>query len=281
VAQVSERNTRRIVEMNWMSSVAVTVWLTEFARAAGPQFSFPQNAIANEQIVLRWTHFVAGITWIGLLYFFNLVAFPTMKQLEAPVRGKVYPAMMSRAMNWFRWSALVTVIAGLRYFWLILAADAHNAGNPTLAVKWFGEWFAVWFVAYGLIYPLQLPAKGALGNGWLRAVGVALVVFAASWVVLRANANPHSSNSHLAISVGGGIGLLMLFNTWGVVWRVQKRLIAWTRAAVEEGTPMPPESERLARWGFLASRAGLWLSLPMLFFMGAAEHYPFLSSIAN
>src|SRR5215469_1291537 len=254
-----------------MQSLAVAVWLSEAARAIGPQFSFPQNAVANEQIALRWTHFVAGIIWIGLLYFFNLVVFPTMKQLEAPVRGKVYPVMMSRAMSWFRWSALITVIAGLRYFWLILAADAHNAGNPALALKWFGAWFAAWLVAYALIYPLQLPAKGALGNGWLRASGVAVVVILASWVVLRMNASPQSSNSHLSISIGGGIGLLMMLNTWGVVWRVQKRLIAWTRAAVDQGTPMPPEAERLARWGFLASRAGFWLSFPMLFFMGAAE----------
>src|ERR1700676_1054618 len=64
----------------------------------------------------------------------------------------------------------------------------------------------------------------------------------------------------------------------GVVWRVQKRLIAWTRANSEQGTPMPPEAERLARWGFIASRVGFWLSFPMLFLMGAAEHYPFLSS---
>ena len=249
--------------------------------ALGPQFSFPHGPIANEQIALRWMHFVAGIIWIGLLYFFNLVAFPTMKQLEAPVRGKVYPVMMSRAMWWFRWSALLTVIAGLRYFWMILAADAHNAGDPSLALRWFGEWFGVWVVAYALIYPLQLPAKGVLGNGWLRAVGVAVIVVIASWVVLDLNPSPQSSNSHLSISVGGGLGLLMLLNTWGVVWRVQKRLIAWTRAASEQGTPMPPEAERFARWGFLASRVGFWLSFPMLFFMGAADHYPFLSSITD
>src|SRR6266404_6297609 len=76
-----------------------------------PHFSFPQGA-ATEQIALRWVHFIAGIIWIGLLYFFNLVGFPTMKELEASVRGKVFPVMMSRAMWWFRWSALVTVIVG-------------------------------------------------------------------------------------------------------------------------------------------------------------------------
>src|SRR5271170_2543872 len=127
---------------------------------AEPHFSFPQNAIATEQIMLRWIHFVFGIIWIGLLYFFNLVGSPTMKQLEASVRGKIYPLLMSRAMAWFRWSALVTVVAGLRYFWMILAADARNAGNPSLAWRWMGWWLLVWVVAFALIYPFMLPHKG-------------------------------------------------------------------------------------------------------------------------
>jgi hypothetical protein len=65
------------------------------------------------------------------------------------------------------------------------------------------------------------------------------------------------------------------------VWRAQKRLIVWTRAAAEQGTPMPAEAERLMRWTFLTARTSLWLSFPMLFFMGASSHYPFLSTVAR
>jgi len=246
---------------------------------SSPHFSFPQGAVANEEIGLRWIHFVAGIIWIGLLYFFNLVGFPTMKQLEPPVRGRVFPVLMARAMWWFRWSALVTVLVGLRYFYILLSASAQNAGDASLALRWFFVWLAVWLAAYAVIYPLQLPAKGALGNSWFRSIAIAAVVIAASWGILELNATPQSSNADLAISIGGGLGLLMFLNTWGVVWRVQKRLIAWTRASVEEGQPMPAEAERMARWSLCASCVGFWLSFPMLFFMGAAEHYPFLSGL--
>jgi uncharacterized membrane protein len=251
-----------------------------FASMIGsPHFSFPQGAVTNEEIALRWIHTVSGITWIGLLYFFNLVATPAMKQLDAPVRGKVFPALMSRAMWWFRWSAVLTVLAGLRYFWILLATDARNAGNPALAWRWFGWWLLVWCVAFVLIYPFQLPHEGVLDNASLRTIAIAFIVIVASWVALAVNAGPDSSNAHLSISVGGGIGLLLLLNVWGIVWRAQKKLIAWTRASVEQGAPMPPEAARLARWAFIASRTGFWLSFPMLFLMGAASHYPFLSGI--
>ena len=105
-----------------------------------PHVAFPEDAASNEQIVLRWLHFVFGIIWIGLLYFFNLVWTPTLKKLESGVRAKIYPELMSRAMAWFRWSALVTVVVGLRYYSVVLEGDAQAAGNRGLVGRWFG-WF--------------------------------------------------------------------------------------------------------------------------------------------
>ena len=67
---------------------------------------------------------------------------------------------------------------------------------------------------------------------------------------------------------------MMLLHVWGVIWRIQKRLIAWTKANAENGTPMPEQSKRMARMALLTSRANAILSIPMLFFMGAASHYP-------
>lgn len=246
-----------------------------------PHFSFLEGALANEMMALRWLHFIFGIIWIGLLYFFNLVLTPAMKEVDPAVRVKVYPALMSRAMAWFRWSSLVTVLVGIRYFQIHLASDAKLAGDPSLAGKWLGWWLLVWLVAYVFIYALQLPAKGILDSAWVRTIGIVIVVMAASWLVLALNGGSDVSSPHLAISIGGGLGFVMLLNTWGVVWRVQKRLIGWARTSAEQGVPMPPEAQRLMRWGYLTARTSFWLSFPMLFFMGAASHYPFLSNIAR
>jgi len=78
----------------------------------------------------------------------------------------------------------------------------------------------------------------------------------------------------LSIGIGGGIGWVLLLNVWGVVWRIQKRLIAWTKANAENGTPMPEKSARMSRMAFLTARISAWLTVPLLFFMGAASHYP-------
>jgi uncharacterized membrane protein len=66
---------------------------------SGPQINFPQDFNTNFLMLMRWIHFLAGITWIGLLYFFNLVNVPLMKELDATTKGKVMPALMTRLLG--------------------------------------------------------------------------------------------------------------------------------------------------------------------------------------
>ena len=65
----------------------------------------------------------------------------------------------------------------------------------------------------------------------------------------------------------------MMLNVWGIIWPNQKRLISWTADNAENGTAIPPESAKLARVAFLASRTNTWLSLPMLLLMAASSHF--------
>lgn len=252
--------------------------ISNYFALLAPHFSFPQGE-ATEEIALRWIHFVAGIIWIGLLYFFNLIGRPALADLDSSTRVKVFPVLISRAMSWFRWSALITVLVGMRYFTIILKADAVNSGRPALTGIWFSEWLLTWAIAYVFLYPLQMPWKGVMDKIALRALLITVVIVAASWVTLEWNATPESSNSHLCIAVGGGLGFVMLMNVWGIVWRAQKKLIQWSRESVANGTPMPAEAEKLRNWSHFAARTAFYVSFPMLFFMGAAGHYPFLSGI--
>jgi uncharacterized membrane protein len=60
------------------------------------------------------------------------------------------------------------------------------------------------------------------------------------------------------------------------VWRIQKRIILWTRAFAGQGTPIPDKAQRMSRQALLVSQISAWLTLPLLFFMGAASHFPIL-----
>src|SRR5919112_176857 len=82
------------------------------------------DTTAIVRTVLRWCHLVGGITWIGLLYFFNLVNVPFQKGLDAETKKKVNPDLLSRALWFFRWGAVVTVLAGLTYFAMYILAPA-------------------------------------------------------------------------------------------------------------------------------------------------------------
>ena len=245
----------------------------------GFHVKFPDNVMPHIELLLRWTHFLAGIAWIGLLYFFNLVNVPLMKALDGPTKGKVIPQLMPRALWWFRWGAVVTVLAGLLYFIIYLMQDAANAGGTASWVGWLGTWLFWWAAAWALIFFLLRQGKGPLNDGRILAAIITVIVAAVSWVVLSMIGTPATSAKSLSIAVGGGMGLIMLLNVWGIIWPAQKRIIAWTQANAEQGTPIPPESAQLARRAFLASRTNAWLSIPMLFFMAASSHYPFLSGV--
>ena len=234
--------------------------------------ALPHDFQTNFYMALRWTHFLAGFTWLGLLYFFNLVNVPTMRELDAATKGKVFPVLMTRAMWWFRWAAVVTVLAGLTYWGGIVASDAHNAGATSGTAM--GSFFLIWTAVWAVSYALTIPGKGILDKGPVLGILFAIVVIAGAWLFLSWNNHGWESNRLLSIGIGGGLGWVMMLNVWGVIWRIQKRLIQWTRENAANGTPIPEKAARMARMAFLVSRANAFLSLPMLFFMAAASHYP-------
>jgi len=74
---------------------------------------------------LRWIHFLAGITWIGILYYFNFVQTPFFAETDAAVRTGAVQRLVPRALWWFRWGAMFTFLAGI----LIYLIRLHEMGG--------------------------------------------------------------------------------------------------------------------------------------------------------
>lgn len=123
----------------------------------GPQFDHAWGAF-----VMRWLHVVAGIMWIGLLWYFNFVQIPSMSKIpdeQKPAIGKV---IAPTALFWFRWAALATVVTGL----LVATMNGYIVAALSLQVPFhaigIGMWIAllmafnVWFI----IWPNQKKALG-------------------------------------------------------------------------------------------------------------------------
>jgi uncharacterized membrane protein len=103
-------------------------------------------------MVVRWIHFLAGITWIGLLYFFNLINAGFLKSLDGPTKNIVIPKLMPAALNWFRHGATVTVLAGLvLYFYL------YSKGGTGAIALGIGGLLGIIMMAnvHGIIWPNQ------------------------------------------------------------------------------------------------------------------------------
>jgi len=118
-------------------------------------------------IGLRWIHFVAGIVWIGLLYWFNLVNIPFQRVLDPSLKGQVNPPLFTRALAWFRWSAVVTVTAGLLMIYGLYWQDGGLVDSNTEITIFVGGLIGVVMLinVWGVIWPNQRKTLAAMRAG--------------------------------------------------------------------------------------------------------------------
>jgi uncharacterized membrane protein len=166
-------------------------------------------SVEGLQFLLRWIHFLSGITWIGLLYYFNLVQTPFFAETDASVRSGAIQKLVPRALWWFRWGAMFTFFSG----WLIILIRGAQLKGEFFTSPW----------------------------GW-------------------------------AILLGGLLGSLMWANVWFVIWPNQ-RIVIQNAIDTAAGRPANPGAAAAGARAGLASRTNTVLSIPMLFYMGAASHF--------
>jgi uncharacterized membrane protein len=120
--------------------------------------------------LLRWTHFLAGITWIGLLYYFNFVQIPYFAETKTAIGTGEFRKLVSRALWWFRYGALLTFLSGLV---IILISYANGIGPMSSwgvkisAGATFGTlmFLNVWMIIWPKQSILLASAESVAGGG--------------------------------------------------------------------------------------------------------------------
>jgi len=223
------------------------------------------NVNAWLEMLFRWIHVVAGIAWIGHLYFFNFVNGLVAKALDGPTKKAVVPELMPRALYWFRWGAAWTwitgiLLGGLIYYHGRVVFEDPNAGNPWLWLAIVLVFLIVGFVVYNAI--MKAIKNVVVANT------ICLLLLAGVYLLLEYYGK--FSGRSLYIHAGVILGTMMALNVWMVIWPSQRKIIAATAA----GTP--PDANLVALAG-LRSRQNTYMSVPLLFTM-ISNHYPTMYS---
>ena len=206
------------------------------------------------QAVIRWIHVIAGITWIGHLYFFNFVNSAFAPTMDGETKKKVVPQLMPRALYWFRWGAAWTWITGVL---LLLIVFYHGQVALEGNRSWNALAIIMVLLTFLMAFAYDILARGGIGKNNLLLAGVGLATVVIMLIFYRMAGFSYRGYT---IHVGALFGTAMALNVWMRIWPAQKRIIAATR---DGQTPNPAD-------GALAggrSKHNTYMSVPLVWMM--------------
>ncbi len=109
---------------------------------------------AGWEFLIRWLHFLAGVAWIGILWYFNFVQTPFFgTELGGGVKGAMTRGLVPNALWWFRWGAMSTFLTGVTIL-LVKLMQGNALGSPYMTriltgalmgtFMWANVWFVIW-----------------------------------------------------------------------------------------------------------------------------------------
>ena len=139
---------------------------------------------AGMLFLLRWIHFLAGVLWIGLLYYFNFVQGPFFAEADAATKSTATQKLVPRALWWFRWGAMLTFLSGVAILGMRQASWNDGWGMTILTGAAFGTlmflnvWLVIWPNQKIVIASAVAAASG--GQADPKAAGAGRRAFLAS-----------------------------------------------------------------------------------------------------
>ena len=209
-------------------------------------------------LIFRWIHVVAGVMWIGHLWFFNFVNGQVAKTYDADSKKKVVPELMPRALYWFRWGALYTFISGILLLWVVYWAGGAMGGEKMSGYASGGIALVIVLVCFVIYDVLWKQLKNEMAGAVISFVLFAIVLFVFSLLM---------GGRAVFIYAGGTLGTIMFANVWMRIWPNQRKIIAGVK-----GTAPAPDPSVAALAG-LRSKHNTYMSIPLILFM-VSNHFP-------
>ena len=209
-------------------------------------------------LIFRWVHVVAGIMWIGHLWFFNFVNSQLAKTYDADSRKKVLPELMPRALYWFRWGAAYTWVTGILLLWVVYWAGNAMGGDRMSSYASGGVGLLIAVIAFAIYDAFWKNMKNETTGGLVSLVLFAVLVFVFHLFM---------GGRAVFIYAGGTLGTIMAANVWMRIWPKQRKIIAGVKGT---GPAADPSVPALAG---LRSKHNTYMSFPLIFFM-VSNHFP-------
>lgn len=214
--------------------------------------------------VAKWLHIIAGITWIGLLYFFNFINGHFAAKMDSDTKKQVVPELMPRTLFWFRWGAAWTWITGIVLLYVIFWAGSLSIGESvgnnmfdadTEVTMWAHIMLLVTFLS---VFVYDFLYKSALAkNVRLVTIISLLLILGVEYLMIHCGQFGYRAFN---IHIGAMFGTMMAFNVWFRIWPAQQKIIA----AIRDGEA--PDGDLVALAG-LRSKHNTYLSVPLIWTM--------------
>ncbi len=214
--------------------------------------------------IARWFHIIAGIMWIGLLYFFNFINVNFTNAIDSETKKTIIPELMPRALYWFRWGAVWTWFSGMVLLYIIFWNGSLVIGESagTVMVEagyevtiWTHIMLLITFVAvfaYDFLYKSSLAKNVRL----ITVVSFLLIAAIEYAMIYFGNFSYRAFNIH----IGAMFGTFMAFNVWFRIWPAQQKIIK----AIKNGDIPNGDLVTLAT---TRSKHNTYMSIPLLWTM--------------
>ena len=211
--------------------------------------------------IFKWLHIIAGVLWIGLLYFFNWINGHVVATMDGSTKQKVIPELMPRALYFFRWGAAWTWITGIVLLLIVYWMGMNDSMFKELGIDDEPSKFKhlAYLLPFVMVFVYDVFYKSSISKNTRVATIISFLGIVGVLCLLICVSEMESYRAY-NIHIGTMFGSMMAFNVWYRIWPAQQRIIT----AIKNGDAPDPADAGMAGLRF---KHNTYMSVPLIWTM--------------